>query len=89
MPNRTIAGYETLLFYFLGGVQMLVRMKITLDQEIYAELVELALAELRTPESQLLYILLKELNLHNQSIEEDDPSRVNENSVFKEVSNGK
>lgn len=68
---------------------MLVRMKITLDQEIYAELVELALAELRTPESQLLYILFKELNLHNQSIEEDDPSRVKENSIFKEVSNGK
>jgi hypothetical protein len=68
---------------------MVVRMKITLEQTDYSELLKLALSELRTPESQLLFILRKELDRHNEPVIDNDPSRVKENSVFKEVSNGK
>jgi len=45
---------------------MVVRMKITLEQTDFSALLKLALSELRTPESQLLFILRKELNLHTQ-----------------------
>jgi hypothetical protein len=59
---------------FVGGKNMVVRMKITLEQEIYSELLTLALSELRTPESQLLIILRKELDRHNEPVIDNDPS---------------
>jgi len=67
---------------------MVVRMKITLEQDDFSELVALAFSELRTPESQLLFILRKELSLYNQSITEGDPAKVQDDSISKEVSNG-
>jgi hypothetical protein len=67
---------------------MVVRMKITLEQDDFSELVALAFSELRTPESQLLFILRKELSLHKQEATEGDPAEGQHNSIGKEVSNG-
>ena len=65
---------------------MVVRMKITLEQTDFSELLELALSELRTPESQLLFILRKELALHNQVVTEGNPSSDQNDCVSKEMS---
>jgi len=65
-----------------------VPMKITLEQTDFSELLKLALSELRTPESQLLFILRKELSLHNQGETESASADVQDNSIRKEVSNG-
>jgi hypothetical protein len=67
---------------------MVVRMKITLEQEDFSKLLKLALSELRTPEGQLLFILRKELNLHFQALQEDDLLQRQNDSFGKEVSNG-
>jgi hypothetical protein len=67
---------------------MVIRMKITLEEGDFSELVTLAFSELRTPEGQLLFILRKELSMHKQEPSESDPPEIQENSICKEVTNG-
>ena len=62
---------------------MVVRMKITLEQTDFSALLKLALSELRTPESQLLFILRKELSLHPKSVTESDFVQTQDNSIGK------
>ncbi len=64
---------------------MIVRMKISLEQANFSGLLKLALTEMRTPESQLVYILRKELNLHYLTVEKNDSGKDLDNSIKRSM----
>ena len=68
---------------------MVVRLRITLEQTEFSALLKLALSELRTPESQLIFILREELSRHNQTVMTSNPEKGQDKSICKGLSNGK
>ena len=62
---------------------MVVRIKIVLEQDEYSALLKLSLSEMRNPEEQLRFLLIKHLKRLRLLSEKKDSVKVEGNSISK------